>query len=109
MNSADSGSKLGSISETARAWCKAHLPWADAATPDTTRSSRAKPRFGAGARGTAGHGAGLHGLASPRQPGSHSLHGTQTPSARSFDWMRLTPAFSMLCHAVASEPWVSMP
>ena len=35
--------------------------------------------------------------------------GCNTPSARSVDWMRLTPAFSMLVQAAASEPWVSMP
>ena len=31
------------------------------------------------------------------------------PLARSPDWMRLTPAFSMFFQAAASEPWVSMP
>ena len=31
------------------------------------------------------------------------------PTARSPDWMRLTPAFSMLFQAAASEPCVSMP
>src|SRR5215470_7088111 len=31
------------------------------------------------------------------------------PATRSLDWMRLTPAFSMLFHAAASEPWLSMP
>ena len=37
--------------------------------------------------------------------------GTQpyAPTARSPDWMRLTPAFSMFFQAAASEPCVSMP
>src|SRR5215470_8441319 len=97
MNSADSGLKLGSISENVGACCKVLLPWADAAS--LTLHGRPGPNHALAVV-----------LASPGEPGSPtSFPEPHTPAARSFDWMRLTPAFSMLCHAAASEPWVSMP